>query len=424
MAAVRKDNRGIVLRKGESQDKNGRYRYRYYDDMQQGHDVYSWTLRPEDATPEGKKAGLSLRELEEAIAKDVMDSVKTWEGNITLNKLIEEYFEQQKAYWAPGTVENYKRLFVNHIKPSMGKKKVTKITADNVEAFYTTLVRGEENSLHISTVSTVDNIISPAFEIAVKRNLIRNNPADGALRNVKKKNPKQTEGKHALEERQQQELLQYIKETPKYTEYYPLFYVLAWTGCRINELLALTWYDVDFKNEIIHIERNLSYKPIDGHYRFIIREPKTKAGFREIPMLADVKRVLLEMRKESGSKIITVGQKPHITVKDTAALIFKNRNNNFHAASNVEGLLRKIVRDYNRAKGEELTNVTPHSFRHSFTCWLCENVQGENSMDDVKYIQSILGHKDAGTTLNIYSELRKGNAVDKHEALKKRASGK
>ena len=66
-----------------------------------------------------------------------------------------------------------------------------------------------------------------------------------------------------------------------------------------------------------------------------------------------------------------------------------------------------------------MQNVTPHTFRHSFCCWLCENVAGENTMDDIKYIQSIMGHKDAGTTLNIYSELRQGNAAEKHEALKK-----
>lgn len=54
MAAVRRDSRGIVLEKGESQDKSGKYRYRYYDDMQQAHDIYSWRLRLEDLMPEGK----------------------------------------------------------------------------------------------------------------------------------------------------------------------------------------------------------------------------------------------------------------------------------------------------------------------------------------------------------------------------------
>lgn len=43
-------------------------------------------------------------------------------------------------------------------------------------------------------------------------------------------------------------------------------------------------------------------------------------------------------------------------------------------------------------------------------------------MDDIKYIQSIMGHRDASTTLNIYTELRKGNAAEKHEMLKKKAA--
>ena len=87
----------------------------------------------------------------------------------------------------------------------------------------------------------------------------------------------------------------------------------------------------------------------------------------------------------------------------------------------MEHLLKKIVKEYNKLTGANLIGVTPHTFRHSFCCWLCENVSGENSMDDVKYIQSIMGHADARTTLNIYSELRKGNAKSKHEALKAKA---
>ena len=45
-------------------------------------------------------------------------------------------------------------------------------------------------------------------------------------------------------------------------------------------------------------------------------------------------------------------------------------------------------------------------------------------MDDIKYIQSIMGHKDASTTLNIYSELRKNNAKDKHTSLEAKKPGK
>ena len=83
--------------------------------------------------------------------------------------------------------------------------------------------------------------------------------------------------------------------------------MLAWTGCRIGELLGLTWYDLDFSQEIITIDHQLVYTEVDGKRQFVISETKTESGQREIPMLADVKEILLEMRREAGwDKVITV----------------------------------------------------------------------------------------------------------------------
>lgn len=184
------------------------------------------------------------------------------------------------------------------------------------------------------------------------------------------------------------------------------------------ELLGLTWYDLDFSREIISINHKITYIKKDGHYQFIIGRPKTISGNREIPMLGDVKEVLTELKQESGwSKISMIG-KPELTVKDTRPFIFTNSKGNLIAQVTMEHVLQRIIKEYNKQNTETIQNVTPHTFRHSFCCWLCENVTGENSMDDVKYIQSIMGHGDASTTLNIYSELRKDNARDKHAALK------
>ena len=104
MAEKRRDHRGIVLEKGETQDSSGRYRYRYYDDKGNSHDIYAWRLRPEDATPEGKKYGESLREMEARIQKDMLDNIKAWEASITVARLAEEYIEQQRAFWAPKNI--------------------------------------------------------------------------------------------------------------------------------------------------------------------------------------------------------------------------------------------------------------------------------------------------------------------------------
>ena len=421
MAEKRRDHRGIVLEKGESQDSSGRYRYRYYDDKGISHDIYAWRLRPEDATPEGKKHGESLREMEARIQKDMLDNIKAWKAGMTVNQLVKEYIGKQTKYWAQTTCNNINSVYNTHIKNKIGKKKVNKITPDMVEDFYIGMMSDKKSPVQIGVVSVADRILNGSFKLAVKKNVIRSNPAERCLGSVKKKinPPKNT--KHSLEENQQQELLRYIQNNNKYSRYYPLFYLLAWTGCRIGEMLGLTWYDIDFVKETITIDHSLAYTKIDGRYQFVIGNTKTENGIREIPMLGDVKKILLEMREEAGwSKVVTVN-KPKITIQNPGAFLFVNSRNHLTPPVTVEHLLKKIITEYNK-EARTTIEATPHTFRHSFCCWLCENVSGENTMDDIKYIQSIMGHKDASTTLNIYSELRKGNAAGKHEALKKKAA--
>lgn len=421
MAEKRRDNRGIVLEKGKSQDSSGRYRYRYYDDKGHSHDAYAWRLRPEDSTPEGKKHGESLREMEKRVQRDIEDNIKAWKAGVTVSKLIEEYIGKQAQYWAQTTCNNVESVYNTHIKNKIGKKKVNKITSDMVEDFYIGMINDKKNPVQIGVVAVADRILNGAFKLAVKKNLIRNNPAERCLGSVKKRINSPQNTKHALEEEQQRELLEYIQNNYKYTRYYPFFYLLAWTGCRIGEILGLTWYDIDFVKETITIDHSLTYTQIEGRYRFMIGSPKTENGIREIPMLGDVKKILLEMREEAGwGKVVTVN-KPKIEVDNTKAFLFVNSRDHLTPPVTMEHLLKRIITAFNKETGANI-EATPHTFRHSFCCWLCENVSGENTMDDIKYIQSIMGHKDASTTLNIYSELRKGNAAGKHEALKKKAA--
>lgn len=422
LAAKRKDSRGIVLNAGESQNAEGRYRYRYTDNEGAPHDVYSWRLRPEDPTPEGKKPGISLREMEKQIRKDLDDNLKAWQGNITVNELITEYIAEQRDYWAVGTLNGYEYSFEKHIKPKFGKKKVSKLTSDDIEKFYRSLIQNKDNPLKIGTVATLDKLLNPALQMAVRKNIIRINPADGVIGQVKKKCPDSlAKAKRALEEEQQSALLSFIKDDVIYQQYYPIFYLLAWTGCRINELLALTWQDIDFQNEIIYIRRSLSYKKVRGKFTFMLKDTKTKNGVREIPMLADTCQLLKEIKDFSGQGKIVAINPVTVSLDNQDLFIFRNSKGNVYDYSSIDYKLKCIVRKYNKEHAEPLPDVSCHTFRHNFCCWLCENIEGVNAAEDIKYIQSIMGHSDAATTLNIYSECRKNTQTNKHEALKKRA---
>ena len=72
--------------------------------------------------PEGKKPGPSLREIEKNIQKGILDDLKVWEGNVTVNKLVEEHIRMQMPYWEPATLNSTNSVYRVHIKNSIGKK--------------------------------------------------------------------------------------------------------------------------------------------------------------------------------------------------------------------------------------------------------------------------------------------------------------
>lgn len=411
----RKNDSGIVLKKGESQLSTGRYRYRYYDDIGNAHDVYSWRLRPEDPLPEGKKPCLSLREIEADLKRQIETGLKAWDSaGLTVEKLVKEYMNNQRPYWKESTITIYEYQVKAHIIPRIGKKKVSKITPDDVESFYFELIN---EGMKAGSISGVDTILNSSFRTAVRKRIIATNPCTGILGAVKKKNGYQKEQRHALEEWEQTALLEFIKEY--YPEKYIPCYVLAWTGLRIGELAGLTWADIDFEKELIHVRRSLGYTPINGKTQYIFNAPKTAAGFREVPMLKDVKKLLQSMKLPS--KILKIGNPDRVTTED---VIFKASTGNPYSESMMASALKNIVSKYNKGHDKKLPTVTPHIFRHTFTCWLIENFScGDNAtmIDNLKYIQKILGHTDASTTLNVYSELRKDKLKEKHEILKQKA---
>ena len=69
----RKDDRGRVLRNGEMQEANGRYRFKYIDAFGEAQYVRSWRLDVNDPCPPKRKLGPALRELEKKIRKNKFD---------------------------------------------------------------------------------------------------------------------------------------------------------------------------------------------------------------------------------------------------------------------------------------------------------------------------------------------------------------
>ena len=111
MSEKRRDNRNRILREGEYQRTDGRYRFRYIDEDGKEKNVYSWRLDKNDPMPKGKKRELSLREKEKQIEADLFDHIVTNGGNYTVLELVEKYVSLKTGV-RHNTVAGYKTVII------------------------------------------------------------------------------------------------------------------------------------------------------------------------------------------------------------------------------------------------------------------------------------------------------------------------
>lgn len=183
---------------------------------------------------------------------------------------------------------------------------------------------------------------------------------------------------------------------------------MLWTGLRVGEVTGLRWCDIDLEAETIDINHTLVYydKGNNDGLSFAVNTPKTEAGKRIVPMLPKVKEAFLLEKKNQEE----LGIECTATVDGFTDFIFINRFGGVQHQGTLNKALRRIIRDCNyaimdgRKDGEDvvlLPKFSNHSLRHTFTTRMCE--AGVN----VKAMQDILGHADAGTTMDIYAEATK-----------------
>ncbi len=133
MSEKRRDNRGRVLRFGESQRPDGRYQFKYQDNDGKVKFVYSWRLDKNDRAPAGKKRELSLREKEKQIEHDLFDHIVSNGGNLTVLELVKKYVSLKTGV-RHNTEANYK--YVIHIieKEDFGRMRIDKVHLSDAKA--------------------------------------------------------------------------------------------------------------------------------------------------------------------------------------------------------------------------------------------------------------------------------------------------
>ena len=170
MSEKRRDNKNRILREGEYQRTDGRYRYRYIDEDGKEKNVYSWRLDKNDPTPRGKKRELSLREKEKQIQADLFDHIVTRGGNYTVVELVEKY-TSLKTGVGHNTKAGYKTVINILNREAFGKQRIDKVRLSDAKAWLIKLQQVDGRGY--SSIHSIRGVLRPAFQLAVDDDLIR-----------------------------------------------------------------------------------------------------------------------------------------------------------------------------------------------------------------------------------------------------------
>lgn len=138
----------------------------------------------------------------------------------------------------------------------------------------------KQRGLEGSSIQTYHVLISSVFQLAVDSDLIRKNPCKNC-RKVIKVEPR---SKKALTIEEQKRFLDYVKNSNVYNVYYPILSFALSTALRIGEIIGLLQAEIDMKENVIHIRRQLICKDYGDGFKFHVTQPKTQSGNKDIPL--------------------------------------------------------------------------------------------------------------------------------------------
>lgn len=305
------------------------------------------------------------------------------------NKTFEEvYHEWYKSYINTVRESTWNRtigMFDNHILPSLGKYRIRTITTAQCQTSLNKWFKMTSRNY-----KRWFNYVQSVFEYAIRQQYITDNPTKRVI--MPKKHA--TAGKEApnfWDKSQLKTFFSYI-DPDKELERYTLFRLLAFTGIRRGECLALTWDDIDTKNSTLNVNKTLTQ---GAKGKQIIQATKTKKGNRNISLDSTTLLYLKKWQLEQKQRLFMLG----FNANKSDQLIFATTNNTFKSLNTPKKWLDLIMKRID--KKTKLPKITIHGFRHSHASALF------SAGATIKEVQERLGHEDAQTTLNIYTHVTK-----------------
>lgn len=331
--------------------------------------------------------------LQEARKKLKNQLTFTTTGTPTIGTYVEQWLDGLQL--ESSTMYGYRKVARNHVTPYLGSLKLDNLTATRLQRHYKELREsGRKDAGHVgdplsaNSVNKVHILIGAMLDAAIEDGLIGVNVARKS-KTVKAPTGKQIRAaKPEIVTWTPAELngfMQWDRDTYK-DDLYPLWHVIAHTGIRRSEALALRWSDLDVNNLRISVRR-----AADTITRNQIKSTKAN-GARPIDIDESTADVLRRYKQKRGTLSLELVR--------SDSYIFANAAGEIRSPNEVGRRWRTRVTNARKALGEDnLKTVTLKELRHTHATLLLE--AGVHP----KVVQERLGHSNISTTMNIYSHV-------------------
>lgn len=330
----------------------------------------------------GKKVTVRRSKLESYAAADALYNKlaaagipHTYDADMTLDALYEQWFAVRRTKLKPASQYALQRKYEAYIKPVFGDHRVSAITAGELQDFAINM------SKRLVNFRVPINYVNAMLEFAVRKDVIAANPMLRVDVPGSSEREKRDTSTNFLESDELRTFLSAAQDVGQYV--YTYFAVLAMTGARMSEALALRWSDIDTNSHSILIERTVTS---DEHGKPDIGP--TKNGVRRRVPLND--QLLPILRKH---KLATL----------SGEYIFRAVYDDFPVDRANPRKWLDAVYEALTANREQVKRVTVHGFRHTYASLMYEldpNIT-------IKDVQHLLGDKTMKIASEVYTHVTK-----------------
>ncbi|MBR6861544.1 MAG: site-specific integrase [Acidaminococcaceae bacterium] len=343
-----------------------------------------------------------LRKLISEVAKEKPATKKQRDNrNMSVSQLLDRYIAAKELEGKSITTLDKYRNYRRRIDEAFKGRTISELTVARIDKFSQNLAgstnrhdenratKGKANNNQIRGISNdykyqIQSLLLRAIKWGDKKGYL----TDNVTHRVSKLPKGEYEQIEIPDIEEIKKFINHLTEDNTVENIYKVFMnLVSWCGLRTEEILGLTWGDVNFSKRELDINKAEVKSAGKGRVK---KGPKSKKSKRIVPLNNRMITMLTEWKKLCDEKRSGWNQETLPSVKLQHVILYPS-----DGSLPYPDTCRKWVNKYIERNGFE--HVTPHGLRHFYATYLISN--GVN----IKEVARLAGHEDEAMTLKIYT---------------------